>query len=131
MLHILLVEDNAADVLMVREACRTSPIAADLVIAYDGEQALKFMNDLNFKPDFIILDINLPKFDGFSLLERYRATNGPPVVVFSGSKNQADRDRALELGAQEYAVKPMSFRPFVETVHGILERLGGMAARVS
>jgi DNA-binding response OmpR family regulator len=124
MLHVLLVEDNSADVMMVREAMRTSPIAADVIIAYDGEQAMKILWELNFKPDFVILDLNMPKFDGFAVLERFRSGDGPAVVVFTSSENPSDKKRALELGACGYVIKPIGLRPFLNTVHGILERWG-------
>ncbi len=122
MLHILLVEDNPADVLLVREGIRSSSVNADVVIAYDGEQALYFLNEFKFKPDFIILDLNLPKFNGFEILERYRVKDGPPVVVMSGSDNPWDRQRAMELGAREYIVKPIHLNDFIEAVRGLLER---------
>lgn len=54
------------DVLLVREDMGRSPIAADLTISYDGEQALKFLPELSFKPDFILLDLKLPTFDGLT-----------------------------------------------------------------
>jgi two-component system response regulator len=122
MLHILLVEDNPPDVLMAREGIRKSSISADVTVAYDGEQAIRILTDQSFKPDFIILDLNLPKFSGFTLLERYRAEDGPPVVVLSGSNRESDRQRALELGAQPYVVKPLGFDAFVDTVTAIVER---------
>jgi len=128
MLHILLVEDNPADVMLVREALRTAPLAADVIIAYDGEQATKLLMELSFKPDFIILDLNMPKFDGFSVLERYRARDGQPVVVFTSSLNPTEKQRALDLGAKDYIIKPAGMRPFIEAVHGIVERWGGPAA---
>ena len=128
MLHILLVEDHAADVMLVREALRTSPIAADVIIAYDGEQAMKFLFELNYKPDFILLDLNMPKFDGFAVLERHRAKGGAPVIVLTSSQNPPDKRRALELGARDYVVKPAGLRPFIAAIHGILERWSGETA---
>ena len=68
MLHVLLVEDNSGDVLMVREAIRTSSVQADVMIAYDGEQAIEFLTEFKFKPDVIFLDLNIPKFDGFVMI---------------------------------------------------------------
>jgi DNA-binding response OmpR family regulator len=122
MLHILLVEDNPPDVLMTREGIRKSSVTADVVVAYDGEQAMRLLTEQNFKPDFVILDLNLPKFNGLTILEQYRTEDGPPVVVLSGSDREADRQRALELGAQDYFVKPLGFDAFVDAVTGIVER---------
>jgi two-component system response regulator len=122
MLHILLVEDNPPDVLMAREGIRKSSVAADVTVAYDGEQAIRLLTEQGFHPDFIILDLNLPKFSGFTILERYRTQDGPPVVVLSGSNRESDRQRALELGAQDYVVKPLGFDAYVDTVSAIVER---------
>lgn len=73
MLHILLVEDNRADVLLVREAIRTSSIDADVLIAYDGWEALRLLTEPNCKPDLIVLDLCVPKLSGFEIVERYRS----------------------------------------------------------
>ena len=127
MLHLLLIEDNPADVLMVREALRSSDPPADVMIAYDGEQALKMLGDFNFKPDFIILDLNIPKFDGHEILQRYQGAGGPPIVVFTHSANEDDKRRALASGAKDYVVKPASFRPFLKTVQDIVLRWGKAA----
>src|SRR5712691_7085571 len=102
MVHILLIEDNTADVMLVREALRTCPIPADVTIAYDGEQGLRLLTNPKFKPDFILLDLNLSKASGLELLEHFPAWEGPPVIVLSGSDSPSDKRRALELGARDY-----------------------------
>jgi chemotaxis family two-component system response regulator Rcp1 len=121
-LHILLVEDNTADVMLVREALRSCPIAADVIIAYDGEQALKFLEKLNFRPDFVLLDLNIPKFDGYVVLDRYHQQGGPPVIVLTASDREADKQRAMALGARDYVVKPRGLYEFIGAVHSIVER---------
>jgi DNA-binding response OmpR family regulator len=78
----------------------------------------------DFRPDFIILDLNIPRFDGFAVLEYHRIAEGPPVIVFTGSENPADRQKALDLGAHDYVTKPMGKPTFIEIVHQILERWG-------
>jgi chemotaxis family two-component system response regulator Rcp1 len=121
-LHILLVEDNTADVMLVREALRSCSIAADVIIAYDGEQALKFLDKLNFRPDFVLLDLNIPKFDGYVVLDKYHQQGGPPVIVLTASDREEDKQRALALGARDYVVKPRGLYDFISAVHAILER---------
>jgi two-component system, response regulator len=125
MLHLLLVEDNSADVLLFREGLRRCDIPADVLIAHDGEQAMRLLNDLSFRPDFIVLDLNLPKCSGMELLERFRDTAGSPVIVLTSSTNPDDQDRAMALGALEYVIKPVGFGPFTSAVGGILERWAG------
>jgi DNA-binding response OmpR family regulator len=123
-----LIEDNPVDVFMVREALRPSAIPADVMIAYDGEQALRLLGELQFKPDFVILDLSMPKCDGFTVLERYREQDGPPVVVFTSSRNELEKQRALALGAKDYVTKPTAFKPFVEAVQAMVVHWGGAAA---
>lgn len=122
MLHILLVEDNGADVLLVREAIRHSSVKADVMIAYDGEQALRLLNEFKFAPNLIILDLNVPKFNGLQILQRYRASDGPPVIVLTSSINPHERQRALELGVKEYLIKSTDIDQYMKTVRDALER---------
>jgi DNA-binding response OmpR family regulator len=122
MLHILLVEDNGGDVLLIREAIRHSRVKADVMIAYDGEQALRLLNEFNFRPDFVILDLNIPKFSGLQILESHRTSDGPPLVVFTSSVNPHERRRALDLGAKEYLTKPSNIDEYMQTIQDALER---------
>ena len=122
MLHVLLVEDNPGEVLLVREAIRRSSIAADVFIAYDGEQALQMLTDSSVKADLILLDLSLPNLNGFQILERYRVREGPPVVVLTCSSYPLDRERALELGAKDYVVKPLELERFMNVVVQSLQR---------
>jgi CheY-like chemotaxis protein len=131
MLHVLLVEDNSGDVLMVREAIRTAAVEADVLIAYDGEQALQLLTEFRFKPDVIFLDLNIPKFDGFQVLERSCANYGSAVIVLTSSSNPADNKRAFALGAREYIVKPTDLDRFLKVVSDALTRWTGNATRRS
>jgi DNA-binding response OmpR family regulator len=123
MRHLLLAEDNPGDVMLVREALRTSTIAADLVVAYDGEEALRFLANQRF--DLFILDLNIPKADGHTILKKVGRRASPPIVVFTSSSNPSERERALAAGAKDYVVKPTDLEDFMKAVHGILERWSG------
>jgi len=92
------------------------------MIAYDGEQALRLLNEFQFKPDFIILDLNVPKFSGLEILRRYRASEGPPVVVLTSSLNPHERQRAMELGVKEYLTKSTDIDEYMNTVQRAVER---------
>ncbi len=131
MLHLLLVEDHPAEVLLFQEALRRCSISAALSIACDGEQALRILGTLDPKPDLIVLDLNLPKFSGFDLLKRFQELRlGCPVVVFSASSNPKNMRDAFRLGAKDYVVKPLIFKDSVDAVHQIVERwaVGACAA---
>ena len=122
MLQIVLIEDNPADIALVREAVRRFRLEAQVLVAHDGEQALRMLDELRRAPDFIFLDLNIPKVDGLTLLQRYLDRLGAPVIVLTGSENPAERKKALELGAREYLIKPLEFDAFVEIIRCMLER---------
>jgi CheY-like chemotaxis protein len=121
LVQILLVEDNAGDVLLVSQALAECPVQANLTIARDGEQALAVLSQPDFKPALIILDLNIPKLPGHKLLQRYDANN-TPVIVFSSSWNDIDLDRAFALGVREYVHKPMDLDAFKTAVCRMIQK---------
>jgi len=120
-MEILLVEDNAGDAVLIRQILADASIPVNLHIVRDGEQALTLLSDPQFKPDLIILDLNIPRVTGLALLERWRSQQ-TPVVVFSSSSNDAERARVMELGAREFIQKPTDLEAFASIVRGIVER---------
>ena len=119
--RILLVEDNTADVLLVREALAQHEVAPDLIVAGDGEQAIQFVNEVESRaapyPDLVILDLNLPKRQGTEVLRRIRendAWNRVPVVVLTSSDAPQDRDESTKLGVNLYVLKPGDLAEFLE-----------------
>lgn len=122
MLHVLLAEDNPGDVLLIREAIRTSDLNADVMIAYDGEEALEMLHDDSVNADVVLLDLQMPKLNGLQVLEQYRADDGPPVVVFTSSPNPNDQRKAFELGVKDYVVKPLDLDAFMQSVREALGR---------
>jgi DNA-binding response OmpR family regulator len=122
MLHVLLVEDNPADVLMIREAIRTSAVMSDVLIAYDGKQARRFLNDFRFQPDLVFLDLKVPLFNSFEFLKQLSANQGPPVIVLTASLNPEDTQQAIKAGAKEYIVKPSDMDEFLNVVRDALAR---------
>jgi CheY-like chemotaxis protein len=105
--EVLLVEDNAGDALLVGQALVDCPTQVHLHIARDGEQALQILGEPDYRPDLIILDLNIPKISGYTVLAMYPQKQKPPVVVFTASENEADVRRALSLGAKDFVHKPM------------------------
>ena len=109
-LKILLVEDNEADVWLFKEAFTALEIEHDLEIAEDGAQAIDRLEEAETfgAPDLILLDLNMPKVDGFQVLSFVRATPRLcfiPVIILSSSRDQRDIRRAHELGANSYVCK--------------------------
>jgi CheY-like chemotaxis protein len=125
--EILLVEDNAGDVVLMRRALEQCPIAISMRVARDGDQALRVLADPAFHPQLIILDLHMPRVTGHAVLERYAnlehyANRDVPVVVFSSSRNDVEMQRTLLLGAREYVHKPVALQEFSGAVQGIVDR---------
>jgi len=98
-IEVFLVEDNPADVLLVRVALSQVPFPLKLLVAKDGEQALKMLSSPDFQPQLIILDLNMPRVDGQTVLQQYQQKK-IPIVIFSSTQNKAEVQKALALGAQ-------------------------------
>jgi len=112
--EVLLIEDNAGDALLIAQALTESLISVRLHIARDGEQALQILGESGFEPDLIILDLNLPKLSGQSVLAF--CVEKTPVVVFTESMNEADHLNAMSLGAKEFVHKPMGLLDYKTAV---------------
>lgn len=124
---ILLVEDNADDEVLTLRALKKNNIRNEVVVARDGTEALDYLfgtgayagRDLSFMPQIILLDLKLPKVDGFEVLNRVRsseATKFLPVVILTTSNEDQDRIRSYGLGANSFVRKPVEFEKFIEAV---------------
>ena len=91
--------------------------------AYDGEEALRAFSDKG--PDLIILDLMLPKLSGIEVTKRIRSTSTVPIIMLTAKASEADRVVGLELGADDYVVKPFSPRELVARVRAVLRRIDG------
>ena len=114
--RILVVEDNPADVYLIRSALAEHGIDAQVEVLSDGERARTFARDLQEGteawPDLVLLDINLPKIDGLELLQRL--SSAPcPIIVMSSSQSPADRQQAIDNGAACYFWKPTDLDGFL------------------
>ena len=123
-IELLLIEDNPADAGLVRESLRSSAIPVNLTVAEDGERALELLKSVDFKPSLVLLDLNIPRIDGLTLLERC-AVKSANVVVFCSSSMQRDIDKALALGAKACVQKPGDLHAYITAVCGIVEKWGG------
>jgi CheY-like chemotaxis protein len=121
---ILVVEDNEADVRLIQEAIRECyPRPVELTSVENGHQALALLNG-GAQFDLIVLDLNLPRLDGYEFL-KLRPAVAIPVVVFSSSWNEDDSRRAVALGAREFIRKPSSYAEYVEKVCGFIGKWSG------
>ncbi len=124
--RILLVEDNETDIFLLRHAFQEHALEAELQVINDGGAARELLlRPLAQKPELIILDINLPKVDGFTLLGLIRQTKhlaGTPVVILTSSQAQEDRKRALTLGADRFLTKSGDLSDFL-ALGGLFKRM--------
>lgn len=116
--ELLLVEDNPGDVLLISQVLRDEPLPIRVRVAVDGEQALQLLEDQDYKPDLVILDLNIPKVSGLSFLAR--CVLEAPVVVFSSSSSPHDQRRSYELGAKEFVQKPSDLQAFAWRVSQVV-----------
>ena len=119
---ILLIEDNPGDTRLVEEALKACSVPVKLTVAADGEIALSLLRKEEAKPDLVILDLNIPKVSGISVLEQYPPKETPPIVVFSSTWGQTEIRRALALGAREVVHKPIDMQAFIDAVCGIVSK---------
>ena len=121
MVHVLLIEDNPGDVLLIREAIRTHRLPADTRVACDGEQALALLNS-GFMPDVVVLDLNIPRLNGEEFLKRWNINPKPPIIVFSNSGNKSVTDDETKLGVCEQIGKPSDVLEFMNVISDALCR---------
>jgi len=124
---ILLVEDNPDDIKLTLRAFEKSNIKNKIITIGDGEEALDYLfckgkfkgrDPLDF-PCVILLDIKLPKVDGFEVLKAIRenkTTKLLPVVILTSSREEQDVYHGYNLGANSYIRKPVDFEKFIEAV---------------
>ncbi len=121
-MRILLVEDERPVAKLVKRGLESDQYTVD--VAYDGEQAQTLVDEADF--DLVILDLALPKADGFEVLNHLR-TQKPslPVLIMSGWAEVEDRMKGLDLGASDYLPKPFSLGELSAHVRALLMRSPG------
>ena len=127
---ILLVDDNPHDVVLIRLAFRKVGIIDTIHLVKDGAEAMRYINgDDKYAdrrtyppPTLVLLDLKMPGANGFEVLKWIRthdAFENLVVVVMSGSRDDADIQRAYELGANSYLIKPTKFEDLVKMMESL------------
>lgn len=126
-IDVLIAEDSVPEAEMAIRAFEKNNLAGKLHWVKDGAEALDFLygrgkyaaRDPLRKPKFFLLDLNMPKLDGFDVLRTLKcdeAMRDIPVVIMSSSSRERDLLEGYRLGANSYIVKPVNFGEFTETV---------------
>lgn len=128
---VLLVEDNLDDIELTKRAFRKCKYSDDIKmeIVTDGAEAIEYFYGKEKKQDgnnpyLILLDLNLPKINGFQVLKKIKNDDKLkfiPIIVLTSSREKKDMIKSYELGANGYIQKPLDLPEFIETVHKIGE----------
>jgi CheY-like chemotaxis protein len=124
---VLLIEDDPGDILIIREALEDNRIRNTLHVARDGQEGLDYLYQRGShqgasRPDLILLDLNLPKYDGRQVLEQIKSDPALchiPIVVVTTSSAQDDVLRSYQLHANAYVTKPVGFQQFTNAIREI------------
>ena len=116
----ILVVDDEASIRRILET-RLSMIGYDVVTAADGEEALETFS--SSKPDLVVLDVMMPKLDGYGVCQELRKESDIPIIMLTALGDVADRITGLELGADDYVVKPFSPKELEARIRSVLRRV--------
>jgi CheY-like chemotaxis protein len=126
-LKVLYVEDEADDILFMKRAMRAVCPEIELSVAHDGEEAVQVLSHRRPPPDWIVLDLKMPRRSGLEVLEWIRShptLKDLKVTVLSSSPEQSDVRRVEELGIDRYIVKPVNYLGLLEIVRSLCKRWG-------
>ena len=126
-IQLLLVEDNAGDVRLTKEAFKDAKVHLDLHVVSDGVEAMDFLHRRGRyadspRPDLILLDLNLPRKDGREVLTEIKSDPSLktiPVVILTTSGSEADIEHSYQLNANCYVSKPVDLEQFLSVVRSI------------
>lgn len=125
-LHILIVEDNEGDILLTSETLEEGNLSKKISIARDGLEAINLLenssSNIHELPDLVLLDINLPKINGFTVLKHIKDSeplSHIPVIILTTSSSPADRLLAAEYNACNYLTKPAEVIDFIQAINEI------------
>ena len=119
MIRILCVEDNEDNLYMLQR--RLTRAGFEVKVAMDGVQGVEWAKTL--LPDLIVMDLNLPKLDGFEATRRLKGqpeTNHIPIIVLSAHDREKNREKALAAGCDEFETKPTDFEALVRKIQSLL-----------
>jgi CheY-like chemotaxis protein len=125
--EVLLVEDSPGDVRLTREAFRDADMPIHLHVVSDGVEAMAFLRKEGAyagvpRPDFILLDLNLPKMDGREVLAHIKEEEGLrsiPTIILTTSNAEADIVRSYQLQASAYLTKPVQLAAFESLIESV------------
>jgi len=125
--QLILVADDEASIRRILET-RLKMVGYDVVVAEDGEEAVEVFNKEN--PDLVVLDVMMPKMDGYGVTREIRRTSDVPIIILTALGDVSERITGLELGADDYVIKPFSPKELEARVKAVLRRTSDKAVVV-
>ena len=125
--QILVVDDEATLVETIRYNLKRE--GYEVAVAFDGQQALEIAR--RERPDLVVLDLMLPKLDGFEVCRTLRRESTVPILMLTAKDDEVDRIVGLELGADDYITKPFSMRELLARIRATLRRVQMLRAEAS
>jgi two-component system response regulator RegX3 len=122
---VLIVEDDESIAAPLAKGLAREGF--DVERMHRGDQMLARLAERGSKPDIVLLDLGLPDVDGFEVCRRVRADSDVPIIVVTARADEVDRVIGLELGADDYIVKPFGFRELLARIRAVTRRRGPRA----
>jgi CheY-like chemotaxis protein len=122
---VLIIDDDEDDRQLFTYALSIVRSDVTCVEAIDGEDGLRLLRENSCNPDYIFLDLNMPRVDGILFLEkmrRDRRLKDIPVIIYTTSKFQNDKEKCVELGAVHFITKPTTLSKIEEAISFVLDR---------
>ncbi len=123
-LNILLIEDDAIEVMKFNRVLKTLGLNHKIIEANNGEEALSILKDKEIIPDIIILDLNMPKINGIEflgILKNDEYLKYIPAIILTTSNNHRDVLECYKIGIAGYVLKPLKYEDYVERIRKMLE----------
>tara|TARA_R100000935_G_C2776748_1_gene139988 strand:+ start:237 stop:653 length:417 start_codon:yes stop_codon:yes gene_type:complete len=123
---ILVVEDDSIDIMKLRRTMFSLNLPHKIFEAGNGEEALQVLKTPDFKPNLILLELNMPKMNGIEFLTHIKANEDLkviPTVVLTKSENDTDISKCYNLGVAGYIIKPAKFNNYLEKLKSLFEHL--------
>jgi CheY-like chemotaxis protein len=137
----MIVEDDLNDIFLVKRAFKMANLRNPLQVVTDGQEAIHYLNgEMKYSdrnafplPKLIVMDIKMPRRSGFEVLDWVKGRQGIlrriPIIIVSSSDNPSDINRAYELGANAYMVKPLNFKEVERLFESITQYWGFQCAK--
>ncbi|MDD2675399.1 response regulator [Flavobacterium petrolei] len=124
LLNILLIEDDAIEVMKFNRVLSTLDIKHKILEANNGEEAIKILKEKETVPDIIVLDLNMPKMNGIEFLRILKADEYLkyiPAVILTTSNNRKDILECYKIGIAGYLLKPLKYDDYIDRIKHLIE----------